>query len=433
MRWFPRCFGEYSSDNEDTGQSTKNDQELNETGIEINRTSEAEPFPFRDASSLGTLPVVTPRAVYGGGGFVEDLGYDLPQAKETIFYLKKYKWITRQTRAIFVETVFFEPASNIFAIARFTFERMATGKIFTFIRVEPLSFYGSDNPTHANLIIYSHVFLVVLVVINIFGEVREARRQRWRYFKDPWIYMDGILNITAIAVVVVLLFKAEYTRQIIDKIKRNPFGRMSFDFVALWTDIESVLLALVVFLATMKLLRIVKFNEHVSILAWTIRFSRGPLVSYSIIFLVQVLAFALLGNLLFTNDNYMYSTIPRTLVNCFEMILGKGVDFDELKGSHEISGPLYILSYNAVITILVMNFFIAILCDSFAEAQEKNLEGNEDTEITEHMVDCVKDSLREISENLRVLVKGQKKENSGITYNENWERDYFLYWRSNIW
>ena len=434
-RWFPHCFLEYSSSNAATqpaADPTNSTEPIvnttkSEEGMGIERICE-EPFKFQNAKQLGTLPVITQRATYGGGGLVADLGYNLTTAQDVVVNLKADKWITRETRAIFLEIVIFEPATNIFGFVRFTFEYMTTGKISAHGRVEPLSFYGSGNPIYDGLFYFFYFSLVLLVALSVYRQIKELRNSRCGYFKDPWNYIEMILNITTIAVVVVFFFKAEYTRQIVRKLQENPYARMSFDFVALWTDIESILLAMAIFLATIRLLRVIKFNEHVSVLAWTMRFSRASLVSYSIIFMVQVTAFALLGNLIFGSTNFMYSTFVRTMVNCFEMILGKGVDFAELQGGYKLIGPLYLLSYNFFITILVMNFFIAILCDSFVEAQEKIQECNEDVEMADFMVDYLKNSMKEIRSSLREIAGDQQKRKHDDSNNvAQKERDYFLY------
>ena len=113
-------------------------------------------------------------------------------------------------------------------------------------------------------------------------------------------------------------------RRLVEKVHQNPYARMSFDYVGLWTDIESVFLALVIFLATMKFLRILKFNKHVNIMAKSINIAKAPLLSYSICFIVVLLGFAMLGNMIFGKSAYMFSTFPRSIVNSFEIILGKG-------------------------------------------------------------------------------------------------------------
>ena len=132
-----------------------------------------------------------------------------------------------------------------------------------------------------------------------------------------------IINIIIIIIDIIIIIII-FNRRLVEKVQANPYARMSFDYVALWTDTESVFLALVIFLATMKFLRILKFNKHISIVTKSMAISKGPLLSYSVCFVVALLGFATFGNITFGSSAYMFSTFPRSIVNSFEMILGKG-------------------------------------------------------------------------------------------------------------
>ena len=125
-------------------------------------------------------------------------------------------------------------------------------------------------------------------------------------------------------IIIIIIIIIISNRRLVEKVQANPYARMSFDYVALWTDTESVFLALVIFLATMKFLRILKFNKHISIVTKSMAISKGPLLSYSVCFVVALLGFATFGNITFGSSAYMFSTFPRSIVNSFEMILGKG-------------------------------------------------------------------------------------------------------------
>ena len=82
-----------------------------------------------------------------------------------------------------------------------------------------------------------------------------------------------------------------------------------------------------------------------------------------------------------------------------------------------------------------MNFFIAILNDSFIEAREiLEAEPTEDTQLSDFIEEYAKKMLKEISEEIQGLVD-RKDENTADSPNrdrarnkETWERDYFLYW-----
>lgn len=73
---------------------------------------------FQSASDLGTLSVIVGWSAFDGGGYVSDLGYDIKTAGDVVYNLKEDNWIDRHTRAIIVEAVVFEPATNLFAHIR---------------------------------------------------------------------------------------------------------------------------------------------------------------------------------------------------------------------------------------------------------------------------------------------------------------------------
>ena len=79
----------------------------------------------------------------------------------------------------------------------------------------------------------------------------------------------------------------------------------------------------------------------------------------------------------------------------------------------------------------MMNFFVAILNDSFTEAREiLEAEPTEDAEMSDFIGEYAKELLKEISNELRVAL-GRNKEKDAIGHgtwdSKTWERDYFLY------
>ena len=388
---------------------------------------------YQDAKSLGTLPVITTRNTYLGGGLVAELGYDIETAQEVISNLKEDIWINRRTAIVLFEFVTFEPATNLFAFTRYSFEWMPTGGIETSYRIDPISFYVSTNPSTRAIFIACYVIIVLIIICSIFTEIREMQQLGWAYMKDIWNYIEWALIGFTFATMVLIFFKAEHTRRLIEKVQENPYARMSFDYVALLTDIESAAISVVVFLATLKFLRILKFNKHISLMAKSIIVSKGPMISYSFVFAVALLGFAMMGNLLFGRSAYMFSTFTRSLVNVCEMILGKGTNYDELEAINRFYGPFFIFVYFFGMTVFLMNFFVAILNDSFKDAREILEEKpTEDSEMADFIGQYAKSMLREISKELGGSGVKRKRytsyEHQYTSYSkEVKERDFFLY------
>ncbi|XP_022784277.1 uncharacterized protein LOC111324875 [Stylophora pistillata] len=464
-RWFPRCYHEYRSSIIDyshsalelidvspfyadigTGSSSSRYNYFNNSsnGSSYTNRSIQEIFSivpvscdhtvkFQDATSLGTLPFVTSIGTYAGGGLVAELGYEKETAWEVITNLIADNWINRRTVIVLFEFVTFEPATNLFAFTRYSFEWLPTGGMELSYRTDPISFSRSINSHTGSIFLACYVIIVFILISSIYIEIREMRQLGWAYLKNIWSFNEwGLISLT-ITTMVIFFFKAEQTRKLVVKVHENPYGRMSFDYVALWTDIENVIIAMVTFLSTLKFLRILKFNKHISQLAKSITVSKGPMLSYSFVFLVALLAFAVMGNMLFGRSAYMFSTFTRSLVNVCEMILGKGTNYDDLEAINHFLGPFFIFFYFFGMTVFLMNFFVAILNDSFTDAREI-LEENrtEDSEMSDFIGEYAKAMLREISKELaRSGAKVKRYETSEDNFapfsKEAKERDFFLY------
>jgi len=82
-----------------------------------------------------------------------------------------------------------------------------------------------------------------------------------------------------------------------------------------------------------------------------------------------------------------------------------------------------------------MNFFVAILNDSFTDAREILEAESTGENMSDFIEEYAKDKLKEISDELRAMIGG--RENSGEKNNaasndkrkknKTWERDFFLY------
>lgn len=363
-------------------------------------------FQFQTSSDLGTLPVVSGTTAYGGGGYVGDLGYELSKAKEVILNLKEDKWIDRETRAIFVEFVLFEPSSNIYAFVRFLFSYQPTGVIIPSFRVEPLAIYGASDSL-ADVIVFCQIMFFLLVLWSLFSECRRIYREKCAYFKDFWNVMELLLIASAIGTIAIFIMKMQYTSSIVKKVQENPYGRMSFDYVALMTDVESAIIAVLIFLVTLRVLKLLRFNSHVRAVSRCVALVKGRLTAFGIITLVVMMAYAQIAMLIFGPHLYMYSNIIRSIVNEFMMMLGAGMMFEEITSLSPVIGRIFLFMYTTSMFIVMMNFFMAILNDSMEDSKED--EETEDAIMAHFMSNYVRNSLRDIKEELKLNCMPKKK------------------------
>ena len=347
-------------------------------------------------------------ATYGGGGYVGDLGYEMDKAKEVILNLKEDKWIGRETRAIFVEFVLFEPSSNIYAFVRFLFNYQATGMIEPSYRVEPLAIYGPSGGM-ANMIMFCQIMVVLFILWSIISACRQIFREKLAYFKDLWNIIELLLIATAIGAIAVFILKMQYTTYIVKKVQDNPYARMSFDYVVFMTDVESAVLAVKIFLVTIRLLKLFRFNKHVRAVVRCVALVKGRITAFGFITATVMMAYAQIAMLVFGSHIYMYSTIIRAFINEFMMMLGSGVMFDEVTNASRIIGPFFLFVYMMSMFVIMINFFMAILNDSMEDSKDD--EETEEAIMAHFMSSYLRTSLRDIQYELKSMVckKRRKK------------------------
>merc|ERR1712048_304837 len=83
-----------------------------------------------------------------------------------------------------------------------------------------------------------------------------------------------------------------------------------------------------------------------------------------------MLAFTMLGHMVFGNYIYKFSTISESFHALFRTILGD-FDFHELERAHWFLGPAYFISYVMVVFFVLVNMFLAIINESYSAVKEE--------------------------------------------------------------
>ena len=329
--------------------------------------------------------------VYDGGGYVADLGYSTRTAKPIISNLRKHGWIDRQTRAVLLEFTIYNPNTGYISISTYHYEILPTGYGNPFSKIDTLLLTSTQTDFYRFYLICQLLF-IIMVAFFVLKEVYNIYKKKCAYFRDVWNWVE-ILQITfSFLVVVFYVIKSKMVLKSAAKVKQNPFVSVSFGEAVTWNHAEEAVLAMTLFIATMKLLRMIRFNPHVSIMISSLRMSRRLLLSYSVIFAIIILSYAQLGRLAFGSDMKRYSSFQGTLLSEFVMCLGGKMDLAELTRVNRVLGPLFGFSFLLLMSFIFINFFVAILNDSYEDVKDNTDKQSKDFE----MADFILSRLREL-------------------------------------
>eukprot|EP00286_Rhodomonas_abbreviata_P019204 CAMPEP_0181292202 /NCGR_PEP_ID=MMETSP1101-20121128/2378_1 /TAXON_ID=46948 /ORGANISM="Rhodomonas abbreviata, Strain Caron Lab Isolate" /LENGTH=775 /DNA_ID=CAMNT_0023396651 /DNA_START=258 /DNA_END=2582 /DNA_ORIENTATION=- len=339
-------------------------------------------FKYRDYQELGESSVDFWATFhrYPGGGYVADLT-DPTQGLELLETLQNHHgWLDLKTRALFVDFTFYNPNVDLFVVSRIVFEFLPSGlvKPFTSFRVLKLISYSFDDPSTWPRIVCESV-LALFIGIYSFDEWRQLtkslRLYRWKFwpamkshFGDMWNTLDAVI-LTGLFVVTWL--KVENTTKVAEILQDvggiDPSALQTLGFWATQEANVSGVLALILWIKVFRYIRITTRLERLFHAIWK---AVPDLVTYGLIFGLWIFAFSVSGIIIFGNDVDMFVDLNWSMTYCMRIIFGD-FDYETLFWANRILGPIWIFAFMWSAVIILLNFFVAILCEVYAEVMDE--------------------------------------------------------------
>ncbi|XP_068681978.1 polycystin-1-like protein 2 isoform X4 [Montipora foliosa] len=327
------------------------------------------PWRYHNADKLDTLPFQGVRGIYGGGGFVADLGYTKGSALRVITNLQNNSWIDEKTRAVFIEFMIFDSSTRLFSAVTLLLETLPLGGVATSKQINTMSLYGARTAEKRSFNALCDLIVVLILCFFIINEILKLYKQRCSYFKSAWTYVDLALILSTTATIVLSIFRRYHTSRLVKRIHSNPFETSSFHYAVLWSDLENTLIAILAFLLTLKVLKILKFNVHIASLAASMARCKDKIISYSAVFLIAFAAFLQIALLTFGSNTKAYSSVSEVFRTQLAMFIGGETNYQELKNANRVIAPLYFFLYMTVMACILINMFLAILNESYRDVR----------------------------------------------------------------
>lgn len=343
------------------------------------------PWRFQTAEELNALSFRGLASTYSGGGHVADLGYNTQDAYQVIDSLEINNWIDNLTAAVFIEFTVYEPASSLFNAVKLLFERFPNGGTNTFKQFKTLTVYSPQDPHYRGFYETSQFLFILLILFRVSAEIGKVYKYGVTYFEDTWHWLELLLLGSSLGSLAMFFLKESYTSEFVKEVRKNPFQSWSTDSIALWSDVEVALLSFVVFLVTMKMLRIIRFNTHVTQMRMTLAIAGKYFWSFSMVFITVITAYVILTTLTFGRNIYEYNSFLQSFSSVLLMLLGAKAPFYELQKVSFIIGPLFIFGYMVSIVMVLLNMFLAILNDAYTESRQRGQGEVEHLELLKHL------------------------------------------------
>ena len=198
--------------------------------------------------------------------------------------------------------------------------------------------------------------------------------------------------------------------------KTHGYAYANLGVAAYASELFSVLLGFCCFFATIKFIRLGRFNHRLMFFVRTLQHAAKDLVSFASMFSIVFWSFIMLFYLLFTSELSTCATLLHTAQMLFEAILMK-FDAQKLTEAAPFLGPLSFSLFIFVVVFVCMSMFLTIINESFGDVRDeaKASGGAHDQHIVSFMVEKCK----------RALGVGQSRESRRLDeYDEQMRSKY---------
>ena len=308
------------------------------------------------------------------------MGYDENTAHDVLSETLGHGWVDRQTRVVILEFVVFNANTNLISITTHFYEVIATGAAYPAKRIDTLDLYSTESGALMFYLICQFLFFA-MVLFNVIVMLFHLYRQRLEFLKSVWNWVEFLMVISSVTSVVCYIIRSKNLLKTIKAIQANPFEIIHFHSALDWARWENASIAVAIFMVTLKLLNLIRFNPYVIYLFSSFRQSMGYQLSFVVSFLITFNAFAMTGIQLFGRTVYVYSSYMQAVISQFEFLLGKAVPLDEIRDEKRFLGPTFVFIYMLAMTVVLLNMLVSVLNESYTDAKTHAEESAEELEM----------------------------------------------------
>lgn len=270
-------------------------------------------------------------------------------------------------------------------------EVLPTGGYHHYPKVSAIRLYRYTGPEQLVVMAFEFVFFAFLCVY-VYSEAKQLFVLGKQYFVDPWNYVELLVICSSFSAIFLYLAELGFAKLAIKRMRANPEAFISFDYIIFLDEAYKGVLGFAVFCAFLKFLKLLRFNRRMSMLVQTINVSSGPLLSFFFLFLLFFLAYTQAAFLVFGPVNQDYASFIVAAQTMLSMTLG-GFDFIGLQNANRLIGPIFFISYMVFIFLILVNVFLSIVNDSFAEVSSDVAKQTNEHEVLDYIWYCVKEQI----------------------------------------
>ena len=326
--------------------------------------------------------------VYNGGGYPADLGYDYATAMTVVADLHSHNWADAQTRSIFAEFTVYNANVNLFGIAYLFIEFLPTGGALPYAQFQVARLYNYVGP-YSNFLLALEVLVLLFMLYFMYREGKSLYQQGRKYFRGFWNWLEVVMIVLEFTAFILFFARLWEVDKNLIELHHNPKDFVSFQYAGAADATLMYVIGALVFLVTLRLVKLLRFNRRMALLGNTIGSMAKPLAMFMISFLIVFTGFGFVGYLVFGVESDNFRSYVRTLVTQTSIVLGD-FNFHEMEAIDRVLGRAYFFGFMYFVVMYLMNMFMAIINDTLADVKDDNDKQTNEYEMVDFIMERFK-------------------------------------------
>nr|XP_046228097.1 polycystic kidney disease 1 like 1 [Scatophagus argus] len=265
--------------------------------------------------SVAVLPMTCGHlGCYFGPSPAVGLGHTKLEAASKLKLLHCSGWLDRKTLAVKVQFNLFSPAPNLFTGVTLLAEQSPTGVLLPSAKVQSVRVYHTTAVWDYFIMLCQLTFLL-LSLLQLCEQVYSVGQQGLRgYWSAPCNWLEVSLLTVTLVYYVYYISHSMTILEIVERLQSHSHrGHVDVSLLATWEQCIRTVRGVVVFLLSMKSVTVLRMNKTLATSAALLSRSLFSLFWPTMSGLILVVALSCVGNLLFGQNSWGFSSLSRSL------------------------------------------------------------------------------------------------------------------------
>ncbi len=282
-------------------------------------------------------------------------------------WLQRNNWIDRQTRAVFVEFTLFNPNLNSFVYCYLMFELLPLGSIIVSYRFAPITLYDGRVSLRSFETVCAAIYLFMVFLLTL-KQIYRVKVAKWRYLKQLGTLIDLSLIAFSYGSLSVWLSRFEEAQRMIQTMSMRNRRFINQQMLAYWDDYLACVLAFCVFLASLKIFKLMAYNRTIHIFNRTFRVCLVKLVSFGFFFGLMAFVWLQFGFLVFNDSVEGFSSVVKVIETGLSITMRK-VQVAQMSQVNAFFGAVFHFTFSFLLILAMFYIFLCVIMEAFAKAR----------------------------------------------------------------